>query len=441
MYRKLTASHVLIAIIVLLIGIRMASVPFSPPGFFLDEAASGAHVVAMLHHGTNAHQEAWPLFSASLGGGYTTPIYLYPLTGWAAVFGPSELSLRLFSQVSTIAAILILALAMKWWVGKRGVLAAAIVGLALPWGWLQGSLAWDPALVPLFVAISFLGFTWLFHASSLSQKKISYFLLPLSLLALAYLYPPCRVSAPLLFIGAYWLLYIKRRVSIRAIFITCLAAAVIATPLFAFMLEPEALDRSKQLSVFYSVGIFEGIFRAIGNLLLLLNPVFLFITGDPNLRHSTAIAGMLGVGAFLPLLALAVYIAKKRPRITLKTLLRNNTQLLVIISIFCSLAGLLGSALTNEGQPHSLRATAAWPFLVILLTLGWMILVRHFKKRTVYAALGIFMAATLLYVGDLIVLYPQRAAESFDGLVRQKIYSGQQVIDYPSLSLEYYKNK
>src|SRR5680860_979184 len=76
----------LVIVIFMLVLMRVFILPLSPPGFYIDEAASGAHVVAMVTNYTNAHGQAWPLFSQSLGGGFTTPIYLYPLSIWAVSY-------------------------------------------------------------------------------------------------------------------------------------------------------------------------------------------------------------------------------------------------------------------------------------------------------------------------------------------------------------------
>jgi 4-amino-4-deoxy-L-arabinose transferase-like glycosyltransferase len=425
-----------IIMIVALVGTRLAMMPFTPPGFFLDEAASGAHAVAMLHHGTNAHGVSWPLFSESLGGGYTTPIYLYPLTVWAAIFGTSELALRYFSQIATIIALCIIAFCIRLWIGKREALIAMVAGLALPWGWLQGSLAWDPALVPLFVSFALLAFSLLLYSHSQRVRTAMLFLLPLSLIALAYLYPPMRITAPLLFIGAYVMLYRRKIIEIRGIVVTCLVSAIVALPLAQFMFQPEALERSQALSVFHDASIIEGLGHAGLNLLLLLNPLFLFIAGDPNLRHSTGYEGMLGFAALVPLVALVI-VAIRKPK-----LLDKQTRLLIWIGLFGIMTSLLGSALTNEGQPHSLRATAVWVFTLLLITVGWKVILSSWTTEYIKTvSVLIFILATTAYAIDFGVNYPKRSAGSFDTVQRQAIFDGEPTPDYPGLAIQYYKTR
>lgn len=443
MLRHFKHTRTLVIVIISLIALRIAILPFSPPGFFLDEAASGAHIVAMLAHWTNAHGELWPFFSASLGGGYTTPIYLYPLTAWAALFGTSEFALRLFSQITTIGAVLLLGRSLHLWLDKKTAYAAVIAGLALPWGWLQGSLAWDPALIPLIISLAFYGFTIAWFASSVRQRVIGHILLPTSLIALAYLYPPCRVTAPLLFAGAYFLLYRYKHVSLRNIAVIGLYSALLALPLLFFILQPEALARSREVSVFHGTPLLLGIGHVIINIALMINPIFLFAFGDPNLRHATGPQGMLGIAALLPLMALAWYAIKKHKKPLVKVLARKEKQqrLLVIIALAGIAASILGSALTNEGQPHSLRASAAWLFVVVLLAIGWNVLWQSHRRWLKITAITLFTVGTLGYAADLAFFYPIRAAESFDASARAQIQQDQSPAGYPGLSLDYYRTK
>ena len=424
--------------ILALVGIRIAILPFSPPGFYIDEAATGAHVVSMLEQGTNAHGQSWPLFSSSLGGGYTTPIYLYPLTAWSTIFGAHEVSLRYFSEFITLLAIGFLSLATSYWLGKRMALVTAIVGLSLPWSWLQGSLAWDPAMVPLLIAISFFAFSSLLFSDSKRLKVTSTMLLPVTLIALAYVYPPARVTAPLLYLIFYVTLYLRKALSLKMVLVSAAAAFLLVLPLAIFMIQPEALGRTSTLSVFSHVSLIEGIGKLGLNILLLLNPVFLFLVGDLNLRHSTLFQGMLGYGALIPIAVLIIYAIKHR-RVQFSP--RNNTtHLLILIICLGILCSILGSALTGEGQPHSLRATAAWPFMALLVSLGWYVIFEARQRVLLYTALTLFVISTAAYAVDLAFYYPARAAESFDVSTRKNLVSGEQT-DYPPMVLDYYKNK
>lgn len=428
-------------IIICLVALHGLLLIVTPPGFFVDEAATGAHVTSMLQHGTNAHGTAWPLFSASLGGGYTTPVYLYPLVAWSALFGTSELALRGFSMFVTIAAIFLLGHTIRLWMGKKAGLVATIAGLMLPWAWLQGSLAWDPALIPLVTAIALWAFSVLVLPKQGRTRSAGFILLPLALVGLAYLYPPMRVGAPLLFLSAYGYLLYTKRISISLLTLTCAISAIIALPLAQFILQPDALERSRELSVFHNASPIEGIGRAISHFLGMINPLFLFATGDPNLRHATGIQGMLGIAALVPIAAVLFVTARTFTRKQRNSLSTQQMNLLSISLIGIS-ASLIGSALTNEGQPHSLRACAAWVFFVIVITIGWQLLARLKPQRyLLYSAILIAIIGTLLYIGDLAIGYPRRSENSFDVPQRAIIIGGHRIEEYPALAQYYYRNR
>lgn len=443
MRKYLSYNRILLAIIILLASLHVALLSVSPPGFFLDESAGAAHVVAMLQQGTNAHGQSLPLFSASLGGGYTTPIYLYPLVGWAAIFGTSELALRAFSLAATFVAIAAITVTAALWKGRRFGFITAVVSLALPWGWIQGSVAWDPALVPAITAISLLIFTLLVRIKQKNQVSTAMLLVALSLtlVALAYLYPPARVTAPLLFLGFYAILLYRKIVTYRLAFVASLLALLAALPLAAFMFQPESLERSRELSVFHDQSIIGSVGLLLGNVALLLNPIFLFVTGDPNLRHATGFQGMLGVAAIPAAVMLLVIVFKLFiHRTPLATYISSRTVQLSLVCVAGILFSIAGSALTNEGQPHSLRASAAWPFFAILLAVGWSVVLQQ-RRAIRVAAISIFIVATIAYIIDTAVYYPVRSHDAFDANIVRQLRSGQDVPEYPELSKQYYQNR
>jgi hypothetical protein len=393
----------------------------------------------MLHNGTNAHGQAWPLFSASLGGGYTTPVYLYPLVAWAAVFGTSEVALRAFSMTITIVTCGLIGVSVYTWLRyARLGLIATCVGLLLPWGWVQGSLAWDPAMVPLLVALGLWATGTLLYATARRWRLIAHILLPLSLVALAYVYPPCRVTAPLLLIGAYLVLFFHKKAVVWQLSVSAGASLLTVIPLVQFMIQPDALARSQQLSVFHT-GILSGIAQLLGNFAALLNPIFLFATGDANLRHATGVQGMLGLAALIPCIALVWYIVRRRSSWQVWRHNLSPPVLMGLVAMFGIAASFLGSALTSEGQPHSLRACAAWPFFVILITFGWQIINTHYE-HLLKAALTIAAISLVFYVADLGIYYPGRADSAFDQPIRRAL-AANVTVPYPPLALQYYRQR
>ncbi len=438
--RRLYAQHwILLSTILGVIIIRALLLLTTPPGFYLDEAAGGAHIISMLTQGKNAHGEAWPLFSASLGGGYTTPIYLYPATAWAALFGASEYSLRAFSLFATVIAAILLVATMRLWTNTKTALITGITALTIPWGWIQGSIAWDPALVPAFVAGALFSFSVALKTTSKRRRFAGILMTGLCLIALAYLYPPCRVTAPLLLATFYGILLWQKKITITLLVPLGVGFAVLCIPLLQFMLQPDALTRSSELSVFHNVSMIEGVGRVIANSAQMISPMFLFVSGDSNFRHATGQQGMLGLAA-LPTLATLAYVGIRQVK---QRRLRKfgSTAWLVVISLVGIGFSILGSALTNEGQPHSLRATAAWPFFVILIALGWAQILSWRARNWKITCVAFACLSVIIYAYDLSTNYPLRSADSFDVSQREQIKSGETPPNYPPLSITYYQQK
>ena len=74
--------------------IRFYGLGFSPPGFFMDEAAPAVHAMCLAETGKDADGKVWPLYSTAAGGGQ------HPLTlmafdiVWMKIFGTSREAFR-----------------------------------------------------------------------------------------------------------------------------------------------------------------------------------------------------------------------------------------------------------------------------------------------------------------------------------------------------------
>jgi 4-amino-4-deoxy-L-arabinose transferase-like glycosyltransferase len=415
--------------VLVLVALHFLVLIVSPPGFYIDEAATGSHVSSMIEHQTNANGQSWPIFSESLGGGYTTPTYLYPLTIWSMAFGDSEYSLRAFSQFVTILAILFIGLSAYLWLDKKAMLTAWLVGLTLPWAWLQGSLAWDPALVPLFVGLMLFGF-------SLIEKRSQYKLWGLvvfcvSSVGLAYTYPPTRIMAPILLAAGMIYLLRRHKITFKDMYIGGILCILAVLPLAIFMVQPDALYRSQQLSAFHNVSFINGMAASITNFIDLFNPSYLFLDSGDNLRHGVGTQGMLGLASLICMLG-AIYFYR------FNTAANNKRYIiLLLISALGIALAYIGSALTNEGQPHYLRACAAWPFYVILITVGWSVIL-SIKSKVKYLYVALAALCTIFFILNFAFIYPNESKEYFDYTKRQHFSNGKTDI-YPDIVKKYYQ--
>src|SRR4029077_20487313 len=109
----------------------------------------------------------------------------------------------------------------------------------------------------------------------------------------------------------------------------------------------------------------------------------------------------------LPAVLAGVAVCLRRPREPLHRLLLGGLALAP-----------LPAALTAEGTPHALRASAMLPFLLVLAAVGWTVLLPVLLDRRVRIASAVLLTAAAGEVGafehDLFVDWPGRALTAFD---------------------------
>ena len=187
------------------------------------------------------------------------------------------------------------------------------------------------------------------------------------------------------------------------------------------MLDPQFMHRANYLALWgKTFGNPYGHESAFGlalifikNLGLFFTPHFLFLTGDPEVRHSIQTFGMLswldGLAYSAALFFLLLALGKKEsPRL--------STDQLQLLSVACLgiILAFIPAALTREGLPNALRALAAWPFFALLTGLALSIIEQRLgNKRTL---LGVVLTSVIFYsfyLWDYFYEYPKRAEKAF----------------------------
>jgi hypothetical protein len=190
----------------------------------------------------------------------------------------------------------------------------------------------------------------------------------------------------------------------------------ICLPLIMLTLDGTISGRSGNISIFRGgihldlIGIF------VRNVLLHLDPGYLFFRGDANLRHSLPGFGQLGL---LDAVALGSAFIVWRLRADPNSLLRNEGRNILYLCAAGVLAAILPAALTTQGLPHSLRSCGAWPF--VALASGYAITrFLELKPRlepAILALAGVYAAVfALAFFGS----YRQNSAPAFDALIRDQ---------------------
>lgn len=338
--------------------------------------------------------------------GFSSLPFLAPATVWATFFGTSPASLRIFIAILMTSGLLLLAHTISIWYGRsrKVFFISAGIGLSLPWLFLQGIFFWDTSLAPICFIIAFYAFTKIFHAKK-HPKTLHKVLLPLSLITAVYLYLPSAIPAVILYFASLIFLAKKHIYKPKDVVINLVISALLSLPFVIFFLTfPGSNTRTGDLSVFSQTGFFSGIGRFLGNFLGLISPIFLFVTGDRNLHHSIGAFGMLGTAAVFPVV-LSVYYR-------IKNIFTKNEKFLFTVSIIAIVAATVSSALTYEGQPHSLRSNVAAPFYVLLIVLGINKFITLHPKAKI-PVFVIFLAATIAYLVVFFCLYPTITQGSF----------------------------
>ena len=391
------SSFFFFGIIFLLNLVRFLGLDFSPPGFYVDEAVGAAQVLCIKQTGADFFNQAFPLFSHGLGGGYYSAPYLYGQALFTSLFGNSIYSFRAFIALASFLTIALLYAWAKKLTNERTARFVLLFASISPWAFQFSRIAWDPPLAPLFIILGLIAFQTL--------KKIPYFWGALCFAVAAYAYPPTRIQA---FAFLFLIPHFSWKEKLKALAVWFMALL----PLFYCSLDPEFTMRGKMLVLWSSYsgnpyhdantfGLIGGFFSQLAQYFM---PEFLIGSGDHNLRHSIQTFGMLSYpeALFLGLGVLAfVWMLVTRKSFT------PEKKLFLMICGVGLITGLSPGALTWEGNPHALRAIGAWPFFVCFAAFSAEALTR--KKYLKECVLVLSLVFSGFYFYSYFESYPERA--------------------------------
>lgn len=340
-----------------------------------------------------------PLYADEVGGHYQflgqllkTDKPYFGFFSYAWLFGLSHLGARFGAALYGSFFVLAIYLLTKAVSGKNNV-SILTVGLTaiIPWSFMLGRIG--HSFVPVFVFTVVLHIYFFLRSSAIRDYLISLFFLGLAL----SLYPSMVVIAPvvvlLVLVYLYQLLPRKRRLSILigATLVLAVGGLVVINRFNIFssggrgldlaiwrdVNTPFEIDRYRALSWNSTPSIFSFgrppeqlanklfLNRVTANLsifsknyLSFFSPDWLFLKGDPILRHSTG-----QVGAFYPfLLPFMLYGAFKFFQTT-----DRKKKLTFLIWILVSP---IPAAITKDGAGYLLRVVTMLPFLTYFCALG-----------------------------------------------------------------------
>lgn len=393
---------------VLLLGLflRVKDIVTNPPELFEDEISGAMSAWSVVTTGHDVVIDHFPLFTTLLGP--QLPIYGLLTVPFQAVLGHTVLAVRLPAVLLGVLTIVLLYAFVRAFAGRALALVAAGIVAVLPWAVHFSRIGWDNASYPPLLLGGLLlllrgldrgaaGRRWLWGAAALLGLT-------------AYTYQIAIVMTPLFVAPVLW--------TRRAELARCarrdlgVAAAIgllaVAPYLWIQATVPEFRTRAASISTFAGGVDAAAIERFVGNYLANLSPTFLFVSGDPNLRHGTGRGELLLW--MLPFAALGVAWA----------VLHLRRSALAFVALAWLLLAPLPAALTDDGVPHAARSMLellAWPLLIAVgVDRIWpkSLRRRQLLRPLAAAALAVFALAiateTTAYYRYVFTTYPERSA-------------------------------
>ena len=395
--QKLLGYICLTAILLFALFLRLYQLADLPISLFGDEIDVGYHAWSLASTGRDYMGNLLPSYIQSLAE-WRTPLLSYFITPFVSILGLSPFSLRLPVVLLGVLNVYLLYLLTNQLLADKklnlfthqlqpGLIAALFLAIT-PWHLHFSRIAVDFTLL-----LSFLLLGIYFFLKGLKSAKF-YFFSALCFSLTFYTYATANVFIPLLLLSL-WFVY-RKQINFKKVYPATILALVVCLPISYHLLFGQAAGRFGSISLFsnqeitYQVvtqrtqpwvtsPLLERLFHNkitayftawISNYLNAFSPQFLFLTGDPNYRHSINTHGELLL-IFLPLILFGLYHV-------CKNLKQKSNQLLLLWLLLSPLP----SSLTQDGANHAIRLSFMLPVLILISFLGLYQLLSLLKTRT-----------------------------------------------------------
>ncbi len=400
----------LAACVTLAAAVRVHRLEEVPPGFYLDEAVCAVEGYSIATSGRDSWGNRFPVLFRGLGD-WRHPLHIYSIALSEKVLGPTRFSVRLPEAVFGTLTVLLLALLVTELGGDARVgLVSALVLALTPWHIQQSRMAWEAV---------FLGFTavlaLLLHARARTRGGAGRFAAAGAGFGLAlYSYPPAKLLVPALLAAIAAIELRERRagrgkVEPRTALAFAAALALVALPLVVLHVEhySEIQSRFEQISLLHGEHPARDILRSY---FAHFDPRFLFVSGDPLLRHGWGSGELLPVTAAFVLAGIVRAATRRGPW---------DLLLLAWLAIFP-----LASAVT-EGAPSALHACLGAPLFPILAAEGAILVLDRVKaaRRSLVELVlaGALLANAGVAIRSYFVDYPRLAGRDWTSGVERLI--------------------
>lgn len=396
---------ILALILIFAFIIRLNNLSTTPVALFGDETDIGYQAYSILKTGKDYFGNPFPIYFQSFFE-YRMPLQVY-FTVPFTIFGLNEYTVRLPSLIMGTLNILALYLLLKTCLKKKIEnviipLVSALVLATSPWHIHYSRLAFD---VNLMLFLLLLGFIFLFK----SQKNSKILLFAVISFGLSFYAYSTSIIFLIFLLPIYFYIYKDKYLFLfkqdkKNFFLAFITTAVISLPLILNIFSSEASARFSGINITNDQSIIDKIIyyrsqdgklgrlfhnklleynRAFfANYLQALSPYFLYIKGDPIVRHSVPDFGLLLFSTF-PLLLLGLIFSGKLSKLSIFFL-----SWLFIAPI--------SSSLTINGGNHATRLYLMLPALVFFIGKGVVVLKKLLNKKLFYLSSALIFIVMLI---------------------------------------------
>ncbi len=264
-----------------------------PPGLHVDEGSIAFNALCIADTGKDEHGAVCPVFFKCFGD-YKNPVSIYVLVPIVKVFGYSKVALRFPSAFFLIlASIAVFFLSKKYCRNNWIALASAFVFSLLPWAFPISRINICGFTVMLLCLAA--GMTLLFKAISRESYPLAMLSGLIFAISMCSTHSGRPVSAIILicYTLAFCFSIYKRW---RPFFVFTVALFLFMLPVIIYVLGNYSAitSRFNEISVWKdNPTLVECISMIVIRYMEYFGPAFLFVTGDPNITHSTGQAGEL----------------------------------------------------------------------------------------------------------------------------------------------------
>lgn len=378
-------------VLLLAAALRLYHLGSLPLSLFGDEIDVGYHAWSLITTGRDYMGQFLPTYIHSLAE-WRAPLLMYVTAPFVGLFGPTSFAVRLAPALFGLLSIYLLyLLANKLFprLSPHLGLISAFTLTITPWHIHYSRAAFE---VTLLLSLLLLGTYW--FVSFLEKPKLPNLFFPIPFVLTFYTYSTANLFTPLLILSLL-LIYRHKFNPFKFLLshkIISILSILLLLPISYQLLFGPAAGRFQLISIFNDPKVAEDIVTnrtypwlnpgterfffnkpfAYANLittqyLTSLSPQFLFLSGDPNFRHSIARFGELPL-LLAPFLILGLIALFKK--------LDSSSRLVLAWLLLAPLP----SALTQGGATHATRLFILLPPLVILSALGLDYLYHQLKN-------------------------------------------------------------